>query len=69
MSDEKHPLFDAYVEACNYPGKLDESAVESSLQEYLSALGVKRDIVHLRQGWTLEQNPSLSRTVNAILDD
>jgi hypothetical protein len=65
----KHPLFDAYVEACNYPGKLDESAVESSLQEYLSALGVKREVVHLRQGWTLEQNHPLSRAINEILDD
>jgi len=65
----KHPLFDAYVEACNYPGKLDEVAVESSLREYLAALGVKRNIVRLRQGWTLAENPPLALTINAILDD
>jgi hypothetical protein len=65
----KHQLFDAYVEACNYPGKLDETAVESALQQYLSALGVKRDVVRLRQGWTLDENPPLARTINEILDD
>jgi len=70
MSEKpKHPLFDAYVEACNYPGKLDESAVESSLQQYLSALGVKRDVVRLKQGWTLEEHAPLDRTINEILDD
>jgi hypothetical protein len=67
--DTKHPLFDAYVEACNYPGKLDEPAVESALQQYLAALGVKRDVVHLRQGWTLQGNPPLAKVINEILDD
>lgn len=27
-SSPKHPLFDAYVEACNYPGKLDEQTLK-----------------------------------------
>ena len=65
----KHPLFDAYVEACNYPGKLDEAAVERSLTMYLEALGVKRTVVRLRQGWTLEEHPPLAHTVSEILTD
>ena len=65
----KHPLFDAYVEACNYPGKLDESAVEAALSVYLRALGIERKIVRLRQGWTLKENPSLASCVEWILFD
>jgi hypothetical protein len=67
--DNKHPLFDAYVEACNYPGRLDESAVEESLGQYLAALGIKREIVRIRQGWTLDALPSLKKSVNLILAD
>lgn len=41
---------DRYVAACNYPGVLDEAAVERHLRDYLQALGVKRDVVRLRRG-------------------
>jgi hypothetical protein len=69
MKTTKHPLFDAYIEACTYPGKLDEKAVKSALGTYLSALGIKRKIVRLAPGWTLSQHPSLDQTINLILDD
>ncbi|MGA2890339.1 MAG: hypothetical protein ABSE51_20025, partial [Terracidiphilus sp.] len=65
----KHPLFDAYVEACNYPGKLDETAVVAALSDYLAALGIKREIGRIRQGWRLEDYPSLQKSTEAILAD
>jgi hypothetical protein len=65
----KDQLFDAYVEACNYPGKIDETQVEMRLSAYLGALGIKRKIVRLRQGWTLEEYPDLNKSTNLILDD
>ena len=34
---------DRYIQACDYPGALDEAKVEESLRAYLAALGVKGD--------------------------
>ncbi len=65
----KHPLFAEYVEACNYPGTINEDAVQLALREYLSALGIKRNVVRLRRGWNLQDHPPLRRAVVAILDD
>ena len=56
-----------YTEACNYPGQLNESAVERHLREYLLALGVDRTIVRLRQNWTLDEHPSLARSIDGII--
>lgn len=56
-----------YVKACNYPGVLDEAAVEAHLQEYLSALGIRRRIVRIRKGWKLDQYPSLDRYVDEVI--
>ena len=58
-----------YTKACNYPGRLDEAAVELYLCAYLRALGIERKIVRLREGWELKDHPSLDRSINAILDD
>src|ERR1700688_576696 len=58
-----------FTEACNYPGRLDEAAVEAHLTNYLRALGIERKIVRLRGGWDLREHPSLDRSINAILDD
>ena len=58
-----------YTEACNYPGRLDEAAVELHLSAYLRALGIERKIVRIREGWELSEHPSLDRSINAILDD
>lgn len=60
---------DRYTEACNYPGRLDEAAVELHLGAYLRALGVDRKIERLRPGWELEDHPSLWRSVNFVLDE
>jgi hypothetical protein len=62
-------LFDTYKEACNFPGKLDTPAVETALQKYLSALGIKREIRQLKAGWNLDCEPALKKSVMAILRD
>ena len=48
----KHPDFDRYVAACDYPGALDEAAVERHLRDYLAALSINRRIARLRADWT-----------------
>ena len=37
-------VFDNYVNACNYPGKIDSNSVEKSLKNYLESLGIKKKI-------------------------
>ena len=63
------PPFDAFVEACTYPGVLDEARVTATLEQYLKALGVTRRVERLRRGWRLEDHPVLERTIAAILKD
>src|SRR5258707_3675865 len=58
-----------YIEACNYPGVLDEKAVEFHLQRYLKALGVERKIERLAAGWNVYERPSLFRYANRVLDE
>ena len=60
-------LIALHTEACNYPGRLDEAAVEKAIREYLAALGVTRSVVRLRRGWTLEDHPDLRTHIEAIL--
>lgn len=55
--------------ACDYPGVLDEPTVEAALRRYLAALGIDRRVVRLRQGWRLEDHPSLCRNIEDILMD
>jgi len=62
-------LLDQYKEACNFPGKLDVAAVEKSLAAYCSALGVRREIVRLPRGWSLEKYPPLSKMIHEVLTD
>ena len=57
-----------YVGACDYPGTLDEQAVEHNLRTYLSALGINRRIVRLRSGWTLAEHPNLRQYAELVLD-
>lgn len=33
-----------YVEACNFPGQLDEAEVERQLHAYLKALGIEQNL-------------------------
>jgi len=54
--------------ACDYPGVLDEQAVEHELAAYLRALDLRRQIVRLRLGWRLEDHPPLKRHVELVLD-
>jgi len=58
-----------YTKACDYPGVLDEAAVERELTKYLRALGVKREIRRLRPGWSLDTEPALARHIDLILAD
>jgi 3'-phosphoadenosine 5'-phosphosulfate sulfotransferase (PAPS reductase)/FAD synthetase len=39
------------VEACNFPGKLDETAVKRHLTDYCRALGIERKIVRSGANW------------------
>ncbi|MDR3514052.1 MAG: hypothetical protein P4L73_20645, partial [Caulobacteraceae bacterium] len=64
-----HQDHDRFCAACDYPGVLDEAAVERQLADYLKALGMQRQVVRLRQGWTLDEHPSIRRSVDQILDD
>lgn len=53
---KRHPDFDRYVSACDYPGVIDEAKIESSLRTYLSALGIgARQVVRIRAGWALDE--------------
>src|ERR1019366_6523970 len=47
-----HPRHHEYMAACDYPGRLDPAAVENHLRDYLSALGVNREVVRIRRGWS-----------------
>ena len=38
---------EAFIEACNYPGRLDEATIDEALGRYLDALGIKRHIQRL----------------------
>lgn len=55
--------------ACNYPGRLDEAAVDRHLQSYLEALHVERRVERLRKGWKLADHPSLAHGIDQVLDD
>ena len=57
-----------YTSACDYnTTDLDEIAVEAYLRAYLTALGVTRQVVRLRVGWTLAEYPALAAYVDAVL--
>src|SRR5580658_9745205 len=62
-------LLDQYKEACNFPGRLDEVAVQRHLAEYCSALGVNRKIRRLPSNWMLSGEPDLARNIDLILED
>jgi hypothetical protein len=55
--------------ACEFPGVLDELAVERELAAFLQALGVSRRIVRLKAGWRLNDHPPIQRNVERILDE
>src|SRR5262245_60976363 len=63
----RHAEFDRYIAACDYPGTLDEQAVDAALCGYLSALGVRRDVLRLRQGWLVQEHADLLRACRDIL--
>ena len=65
----RHKDYDRLIAAYTYPGVLDEAAVTENLQKYVKALGIEREVVRIRQDWTLREYPALARTVDAILDD
>lgn len=69
MGTKRHPDFGRYVEACNYPGKLDEIAVGKHLSDLCRALKVKRKIIRLKLGWKLSDYDSLHRQVEVIAED
>src|ERR1700683_224781 len=56
-----------YIQACNYPGVLDEAAVNAALEDYVKALGIKRSVQRLASGWRVEDCPSIMRTVEDVL--
>ena len=61
--------YERYVEACNYPGTLDEAAVKDALTRYCAALGIKREIVRIEAGWRVEDYPDMALTVGEILGE
>jgi hypothetical protein len=62
-------LLEEFKAACNYPGKLDEEAVNTALRRYCIALGVKRDVMRLRRGWRVEDIHALKCWALRIADD
>src|SRR6185437_13251832 len=60
-------LLDRYKDACNYPGRLDEAAVETSLKEYLAALGIKREVRRITRPWC--RVPGLTELVAELAAD
>jgi len=60
-------LLDRYKEACNYPGRLDEAAVDGSLKEYLAALGIKREVMRITRPWC--RVPGLTELVAELAAD
>jgi len=68
-TEKQTTLLQRYTEACNYPGALDDIAVERHLRRYLDAIGVKRKIHRLQFAWGIHQHPSLLRYVQRVLED
>lgn len=60
-------LLQAYVEACDYPGQLDEPSVEGALRRYLEALGIQRNVVRIRSGWRVDDFPDIRRAALEVL--
>ena len=65
----KHPDFDRYCKACEYPATLDEAAVQQHLSDYCAALGVKCEVRRLPKGWTLESEPALAAYVRGVMKE
>ncbi len=47
---------DRFKAACNYPGALDEKAVERGLSAFLRTVGARRRIVRLQAGWRVKDD-------------
>ena len=60
-------VFDNYVNACNYPGKIDSKSVEKSLKNYLESLGIKKKIKQLKRGWSVYDYPDILKKTELIL--
>ena len=62
-----HTLQD-YINACSFPGRLDDAAVEDALRAYLAALGVTKTVRRLPRCWTMDDHPAIQRNVDFIVD-
>jgi len=58
-----------FTAACDYPGTLNQAAVETHLAAYLKALGIDRKIQRIDPGWVVADYPDLEIYVNRVLDD
>src|SRR5579872_7075000 len=63
----KGPLFDAYVKACDYPGTVDEAAVNAALAEYCRSLGVTRKFERLTND--ILSHADFARTAREVAAD
>ena len=68
MSETNDLSLEKFAEACNYPGVIDDAAVEVSLGSYLKALGVTRKIKRLTWDWSLNDD-DIRSAVLWTLDD
>lgn len=56
-----------FIEACNYPGKIDIEKVELALKSYLSCLRIERDVRQLKKNWNVYHYPDISESVRNVL--
>ncbi|HUD75311.1 MAG TPA: hypothetical protein VMQ76_09590, partial [Terracidiphilus sp.] len=54
-------LIETYAKACEYPGTLNEEAVNAALVRYVKALGIKRKVRRLGPDWQIETEKPLSK--------
>src|SRR6185369_6759641 len=64
---KKDADFESYTEACNYPGVINDAAVERALAAYCAALNVKRTIRRVTRPWWRDLD--LLTVVMQVADD
>ena len=69
MPSESKAMLARFKAACDYPGVLNEAAVEAALTQYVAALGIKRNVVRLRREWSVSDHPALARACDEVLAD
>jgi len=56
-----------YIEACNYPGILDQEEVEKNLYAYIAELKINRKVVRLERNWDIFNYNDIVKNMKEVL--